>query len=194
MHSTTNLEDGYLGSGKRLGYSIAKHGKENHIKEILEFLNSREEMMIREKEIVNEELLKEERCMNLMKGGLGGDGMRNRSMESIKEMSRKGKISLRLKHEDPLWKKQYIEKMSVSLKEAVKNGTQNTATWKGKHLSESHRKSIGEANSISNKGSRNSQYGTCWIHSKEGVNKKVKKEELESWLINGWIKGAKFKK
>ena len=30
MHSTTNLEDGYLGSGKRLRYSIRKYGKENH--------------------------------------------------------------------------------------------------------------------------------------------------------------------
>ena len=37
VHSTTNLEDGYLGSGKRLRYSIEKHGKENHLREILEF-------------------------------------------------------------------------------------------------------------------------------------------------------------
>jgi hypothetical protein len=37
MHSTNNLEDGYLGSGKILGYSIAKHGRENHKREILEF-------------------------------------------------------------------------------------------------------------------------------------------------------------
>lgn len=29
MHSTDNLEDGYVGSGKRLWYSINKHGKEN---------------------------------------------------------------------------------------------------------------------------------------------------------------------
>ena len=27
MHSTSNLEDGYLGSGKRLRYSIRKYGK-----------------------------------------------------------------------------------------------------------------------------------------------------------------------
>lgn len=29
MHSTDNLDDGYVGSGKRLWNSIKKHGKEN---------------------------------------------------------------------------------------------------------------------------------------------------------------------
>ena len=41
MHSTDDLDDGYLGSGKILGYSRAKHGDENHKKEILEFLPDR---------------------------------------------------------------------------------------------------------------------------------------------------------
>ena len=58
MHSTNNLEDGYLGSGKRLKYSINKHGKENHIKEILEYLPNRISLKEREKEIVNESLIK----------------------------------------------------------------------------------------------------------------------------------------
>ena len=31
MHSTYKLDDGYLGSGKRLRYSIRKYGKENFI-------------------------------------------------------------------------------------------------------------------------------------------------------------------
>lgn len=46
MHSTDNLEDGYLGSEKRLRYSINKHGAENHEREILEFVDSREELNI----------------------------------------------------------------------------------------------------------------------------------------------------
>ena len=69
MHSTDNLEDGYLGSGKRLWYSINYHGKENHTKKILEFLKNRKELKKREKEIVNEQLLSEELCMNLKLGG-----------------------------------------------------------------------------------------------------------------------------
>ena len=31
MHSTDNLNDGYIGSGKRLWHSIRKYGKENFI-------------------------------------------------------------------------------------------------------------------------------------------------------------------
>jgi len=42
-------------------------------------------------------------------------------------------------------------------------------------------------------GEKNSQYGTCWI-IKDGVNKKIKKEEIENYLKDGWIKGRKIKK
>ena len=72
MHSTDNLEDGYFGSGKRLWFSINYHGKENHSKEILEFLPTRNELKKREKEIVTVDLIKEDLCMNLQEGGGGG--------------------------------------------------------------------------------------------------------------------------
>jgi hypothetical protein len=39
-------------------------------------------------------------------------------------------------------------------------------------------------------GNKNSQYGTCWI-TKNDENKKIKKEELNSFIIEGWIKGRK---
>ena len=42
MHSTSNLDDGYLGSGNRLKLAVRKHGKENFIREILEYCESRE--------------------------------------------------------------------------------------------------------------------------------------------------------
>ena len=37
IHSTSNINDDYLGSGKRLRYSVRKYGIENHVKEILNF-------------------------------------------------------------------------------------------------------------------------------------------------------------
>ena len=49
MHSTDSLNDGYLGSGKRLWRSINYHSKDKHKKVILEFCVDREELKKREK-------------------------------------------------------------------------------------------------------------------------------------------------
>jgi group I intron endonuclease len=72
MHSTFNLDDGYMGSGKYIKNSIRRYGIENFKKEILEFLPDRESLKNREKEIVNVELVADENCMNLTTGGEGG--------------------------------------------------------------------------------------------------------------------------
>ena len=42
-------------------------------------------------------------------------------------------------------------------------------------------------------GSDNSQFGTCWI-VKNGINKKIKKEEINIYTKNGWSLGRKMKK
>jgi hypothetical protein len=72
MHSTDDLEDGYFGSGSLLSKSIKKHGKDKHFKEILEHLPTREALKLREREIVNDRLLIDPKCMNLKIGGEGG--------------------------------------------------------------------------------------------------------------------------
>lgn len=58
-----------LVAGKRLWYSIRKHGEENHRVEILEHYFNREDLKLREKELINEELLQDKMCMNLQPGG-----------------------------------------------------------------------------------------------------------------------------
>lgn len=73
MHSTDDIDDGYVGSGKVLWYSIKKHGKENHKTEILEFLPTRDQLKTREHQIINEDLLDDPLCMNLVLGGEGGN-------------------------------------------------------------------------------------------------------------------------
>lgn len=69
MHSTDNLDDGYLGSGTRLSRSIKKHGKNNHSIEITEHFQDRESLKERERELVNEDILIDPMCMNLALGG-----------------------------------------------------------------------------------------------------------------------------
>jgi hypothetical protein len=76
MHSTDDLNDGYMGSGKRLGYSLRKYGESNHKVEILELLPSREALVLREEEIVSPDLINDPMCMNLVRGGKGDWGWR----------------------------------------------------------------------------------------------------------------------
>ena len=74
LHSTDDMDDGYMGSGKWIRRSLNKHGVSAHTKEILEFLPSRASLTAREAEVVNEQLLSDPRCMNIVPGGGGGVG------------------------------------------------------------------------------------------------------------------------
>jgi len=69
MHSTDDLGDGYLGSGKQLWNSIQKHGKKAHICEVLEFCENRILLRERERMIVSSDVVCHEDCMNLVEGG-----------------------------------------------------------------------------------------------------------------------------
>lgn len=69
IHSTNNLNDGYMGSGVRLQKAYKKYGMENFSKEILKFFNSREEAANYEAEMVTETLIKDNNCYNIVLGG-----------------------------------------------------------------------------------------------------------------------------
>ena len=69
IHSTNNLEDGYMGSGARLHRAYDKYGIENFEKEILKFFDSREECSNYEIEMVTEELIHDNNCYNIVGGG-----------------------------------------------------------------------------------------------------------------------------
>ena len=178
MHSTSDLEDGYMGSGKRLRYSIRKYGIENHTKEILEFLDDRDSLNKREAEIINEELINDPLCMNLKCGGQGGFI----SVEQQRNRSLKGGLS-------------YSERMKTDIKfrtyiiENLKKYTGENTSFFGKRHKEESKRLIGEKNSINQKGSSNSQFGTCWI-TNEIENKKIKKGDL---IPDGWRLGRKIK-
>ena len=95
MHSTSNLDDGYLGSGKRLNYSIKKHGKENFKREILEFFEDRISLKNRERDLVNEDLLNDPKCMNLTLGGNGNWEFLNSNSELQRDKCIRGNIKMK---------------------------------------------------------------------------------------------------
>jgi hypothetical protein len=109
MHSTDDLEDGYLGSGKRLTYSLRKYGKENHIREILEFCDSREELNFREAEIINMNEISKNECMNLKVGGQYSSGM----IGKTQSLTAKQKISKA--HKGRIFTNEWKQKISSSL-------------------------------------------------------------------------------
>jgi len=95
MHSTNNLDDGYIGSGTVLAKSIRKYGKENFVKEILEYFTDRDSLRKREGEIVNEDFVNDKMCMNVRLGGEKGNfgtSMPNRKSSPLSE-SHKANIS-----------------------------------------------------------------------------------------------------
>jgi hypothetical protein len=161
LHSTDDLDDGYFGSGKKLVKSIKRYGKENFKKEILEFLSNRSSLIEREEEIINEDLLKDLLCMNVVMGGnfVPYEACRRGGLTATKNGWKKGKYKIRRGKD---------------------------ASFFGKHHTKEYKKMIGLVNSIKQKGKGNSQYGRCWItNGKE--NRKVKNKNVV--LENSWHYG-----
>lgn len=189
MHSTYNLNDGYMGSGNRLRRSLKKHGKENHVVEILEFCLSLDELKKREEEIVNLNEIAKEECLNLRVGGTGGFTSEQQKLNALK--SHKKQKHLRETNKE--WKEKNIEAKSKSMKRQYEKGVRDRKTvldWTGLNHSEETKKIMSELKKGKGLGSENSQFGTCWI-TIEGNSKKIKKEELEIYIKQGWNKGRK---
>lgn len=203
MHSTNNLDDGYMGSGKRLRYSIRKYGKDNHTKEILEFFDSRELLVEAEINAITPEMITDKDCMNLTEGGTGGHGARFLSKEQLSKGRKKCDDFLRKKYGDEfrtiVIKKYYDNltdedksKRSENIKQGQKLINFNYSTFKNKTHSEKSKQKMSNSSKGMGKGKTNSQYGTCWI-TKDGENKKIKKEVLNIYISQGWEKGRKSK-
>ena len=184
MHSTNNLEDGYLGSGKSLRRAIRKYGESNFKLEILEFFSNREELAKREKELVTEDLIQDPTCFNLRPGGEGGyiseEQQRSRSLAAA--------TALRKKKEDPEFLAQYLANQKKGVQKARKEGrikTPKTFTFEGKKHSEATLELYRQTRKGTGTGNNNSQHGTFWI-TNGTENKKIKVGTL---IPNGYSKG-----
>lgn len=71
MHSTDNLNDGYLGSGWILKQAIKKYSKENFKREVLLVLPSRKEAREVEALLVDTVFISRQNTYNLQEGGMG---------------------------------------------------------------------------------------------------------------------------
>lgn len=68
-HVTKNPNDNYMGSGTNIGKAIKEFGRENFEKIILHNFKNVEDMLSKEREIVNEEFIKRKDTYNIILGG-----------------------------------------------------------------------------------------------------------------------------
>lgn len=186
VHSTSNLDDGYLGSGMLLLESVKRYGKENHILEILKFFNSKEEKFEAEKNYITLEMINDPNCLNFSFGGNGGI-MNENHYNNFMEAGRK---AFKQKLQDPEFKQSFAKKISESNYRRIARGEIiKWPDWTGKKHRDETKEKIGKANSITQLGEKNSQFGSFWItNGKE--SKKIKKGDL---IPKDWVKGRNMK-
>lgn len=289
VHNTNNLDDGYMGSGRRLRYAYKKYGIENFKKEIVCFFDSAEEAFAYESEIVTDFLVKDIMCYNMKTGGdYGWKSMKN--TVSVKDKNgntfrvhkyddrymngeyvgvtygrvvgedengnrffvdkndnrfltgelhhlyigmvhckdKNGNVFVVSKNDERILRGELVhvnkgrhhsEETKQKIRESLKNVDKSHKTcWvcneieiikinktdldsylsngyqRGKQFHIVKNKKLSEKLLMikHQKGEKNSQYGTCWIHNdKQSI--KIKKNQLNDYITNGWVKGRKIK-
>lgn len=91
VHSTNNLHDKYMGSGKRIKYIIAKHGKASLQRTILQIYDTRQNALVAEQQFVTHTVLLDPFCLNLIVGGggnniAGGHGITKEARQRLSEL------------------------------------------------------------------------------------------------------------
>lgn len=202
-HMTKNLDDNYMGSGRRLGYAKKKYGIENFKKEILSTHETLEEMLTEEARLVNEEFLGRDDVYNLTLGGRGGwhyvqitkcntsspgyrrhvsSGGAKRSLQYARSFQTHDIISKRSKRS---WELHHDRLRLI----AIENGVKSMAS---KESNEKRKQTFKEINHQS--GDKNSQYGKSWIYNEElKQSKTVSKDSIQSFIDIGWKLGRKMK-
>jgi hypothetical protein len=185
MHSTSNLNDEYFGSGIQLWRSIHKHGKSTHTKEILEFLPDRKTLAAREHEMVNESLLADPMCMNLAKGGEAGGFMN--SDHAKKCQSAGGKKVFQLLNERHCERLKTDEEYRAKYSKSLINS--KDSRFSGRTHTEESKNKMRDSHKGKGTGSTNSQFGTKWMTHPEHGTLKVKVQNVPDYTRKGYLLG-----
>lgn len=198
-HQTKNLDDGYMGSGKLLKLAISKYGISNFKKEILHIFDTEHEMNAKEKELV----VVNESTYNLNEGGKGGFSHINSTMTGKqKKIDRAIEKWQTLYKTDPEWrdrKRDIMKTVNSDPERRKKISTTKKAYFANnpgffngqKHTPETITR-LKETRKGTGQGEANSQFATCWV-TNELINYKIKCDELNNWLSNGFRKGRVLK-
>ena len=198
-HQTTNINDGYMGSGTLLNKAFKKYGKENFTKEIIQMCSNINEMFKLESTIVNEDFVLCNATYNLTTGGRGGYYHLHTHKNATEWRTKGAKQCIKVR--DPERAKECLQMGALKVKELIKDmsSEQRVAffkmpSFKSKTHSADTTTKIGEKTSKLQQGTGNSQFGKCWIHNIQlKQNKSIKKTEIAAWIDAGWLIGRKMK-
>ena len=134
IHKTKNLNDGYIGSGLAFEKAVQKYGKENFKREILEYCDSYDELIEKEKFYVDENWVKNKTNYNIKTGGQSvgilSEESKDKISKTLKEKYKSGEITAKspaCKKGKKTWNKglemneDFKDKCSVSGKERYEN-------------------------------------------------------------------------
>lgn len=170
MHSTNDLQDGYLGSGKRLKYAIKKYGREQFTLNIIEFCNSRDELAAREKELINAVVLADPTCLNLKSGGKGGFIDDSHAYKFHAAGGRAVRLILSKRHH-------FKMKHDAEYRQKVCDKMKGKQPWLGKKHSDETKLKMSLKKIGRGIGAANSQFGKMWI-TNGSINKKINKIDV----------------
>ena len=203
VHKTSDLNDGYMGSGKLIKAAIEKYGIENFDREYLKVFDNPEDMFNMESELVNEEFVSRDDTYNLKIGGEGGWDHLNSgatlnariNSDSFKNWNLAGVNAVLVKLEND---KDFKDSMLAHLKIASMLGVDRCkelypeGLFFGRTHSDETKRKIGQANSIKLQGNKNPQFGKIWITNSElRQSTRIDKNDI---IPAGWIKGRKIYK
>ena len=181
-HETSNIEDGYMGSGKYLKRAISKYGFENFKKEILFVFDNEQDMNDKEKELVTEKFVNRKDTYNLCPGGKGGFGYINANGLRGPGATHK---QLNSKRARKLAQQRMLEyNTNLTPEERIKKN-KNLWDWTRRNHTEETKRKMCEVKKGHGIGEQNSQYGTMWI-TNGSKNQKIQKSDP---LPDKWWKG-----
>lgn len=180
-----------------LHFSMQKHGIEKFIFKIIHSCETELQSFELEKSEIAAAKKRGEKLYNLTEGGEGMSGFHHVA-ETREKISQGMSKYLKEHPENALNLHETREKSrktwSKVLKKRCEEGIFSPPDWTGRKHRKESKKAIGLANSIQQKGEKNSQFGTVWIsHFEQKISKRIKINELDTYLNEGWVKGRKIK-
>jgi hypothetical protein len=192
-----------MGSGKLLKLAINKHGIENFTKDILFIFDTPEDAFAMEAQLVTDDILEEGLCYNLKCGGEGGFDYINDKLGNPfvvnQELCKRGRETT-----DRILKERYGESWRTVVgkltyersglkrwNEEIRPTLDTSNPFKGrKHTEETLQHLKKAQKEVERSGPNNPMYGKCFIHNPSSQqNKTIKKDDLQTYLEQGWVKG-----